>query len=201
MSDAVLIDHVRPGIVVLTLNRPQRLNAMNYDLVRGLYDALDELETDRSCRVIVLTGAGRGFCAGLDLTEGASPPTTVPLGRVQAGMAAQKLIAGLVPKMRSVPQPVIAAVNGPAAGGGLALALASDIRIAAASARFNVAFVHIGLSGCDIGVSWLLPRLIGASRAFELMLTGRLIDAETAERYGLVSRVVPDGKVLDAALE
>src|SRR6478736_5747340 len=131
MSDAVLLEHVRPGIVLLTLNRPQRLNAMNYDLVRGLYDALDELETDRSCRVIVLTGAGRGFCAGLDLSEGASPPTARGLGRVQAGMTVQKSIAGLVPKMRAMPQPIVAAVNGPAAGGGLALALASDVRIAA----------------------------------------------------------------------
>jgi enoyl-CoA hydratase len=95
---------------------------------------------------------------------------------------------------------VIAAVNGPAAGGGLALALGADIRVAAASARFNVAFVRIGLSGCDIGVSWMLPRLIGASKAWELMLTGRIIDAETADRIGLVSRVVPDGEVVDAAL-
>src|SRR5207342_2568428 len=104
MSDAVLIDRTRPGIAVLTLNRPQRLNAMNYDLVRGLYDAFDELSADRSCRVIVLTGAGRGFCAGLDLSEGASPPETRGLGRAQAGMTVQKMIAGLVPKMRSVPQ-------------------------------------------------------------------------------------------------
>ncbi len=190
MSDAVLIDHVRPGIVVLTLNRPERLNAMNYELVRGLYDAFDELADDHSCRVIVLTGAGRGFCAGLDLTEGASPPSAAGLGRAQAGMAVQKLIAGLVPKMRSVPQPVIAAVNGAASGGGLALALASDVRIAAQSARFNVAFIRVGLSGCDIGVSWMLPRLIGASRAFELLLTGRLIDADEADRIGLVTRVV-----------
>ena len=202
MSDAVLIEHVRPGIVVLTLNRPQRLNAMNYDLVRGLYDALDELESDRSCRVIVLTGAGRGFCAGLDLSEGASPPSSKPaLGRAQAGMTVQKLIAGLVPKMRSVPQPIIAAVNGAASGGGLALALASDVRIASESARFNVAFIRVGLSGCDIGVSWMLPRLIGASRAFELLLTGRLIDAAEADRIGLVTRVVPDDRVLDSALE
>ncbi len=201
MSDAVLIEHARPGIVVLTLNRPQRLNAMNYDLVRGLYDALDEIETDRSCRVIVLTGSGRGFCAGLDLNEGASPPTNSGLGRAHAGMAVQKLIAGLVPKMRSLPQPVIAAVNGPASGGGLALALASDVRVASASARFNVAFIRVGLSGCDIGVSWMLPRLIGASRAFELLLTGRLIDATEADRIGLVTRVVPDGEVLDSALE
>jgi len=197
----VLIDHVRPGIAVLTLNRPERLNAMNYDLVRGLYDTLDELETDRSCRVIVLTGAGRGFCAGLDLSEGASPPTTSGLGRAQAGMTVQKLIAGLVPRMRSVPQPIIAAVNGAASGGGLALALASDVRVASESARFNVAFIRVGLSGCDIGVSWMLPRLIGASRGFELLLTGLLIDAAEADRIGLVTRVVPDDKVLDSALE
>jgi enoyl-CoA hydratase len=173
---------------------------MNYDLVRGLYDTLDELAEDHSCRVIVLTGAGRGFCAGLDLTEGASPPANAGLGRAQAGMGVQKMIAGLVPKMRAAPQPIIAAVNGAASGGGLALALASDVRIAAQSARFNVAFIRVGLSGCDIGVSWMLPRLIGASRAFELLLTGRLIDAAEADRIGLVTRVVPDGDVLESAL-
>jgi enoyl-CoA hydratase len=116
-------------------------------------------------------------------------------------MHVQQAIAALVPKLRNLRQPVIAAVNGPASGGGLALALASDIRIAAASAKFNAAFVRIGLSGCDIGVSWLLPRLIGAGRSHELLLTGRLVDAAEAERIGLVNRVVPDGEVLDAALE
>jgi enoyl-CoA hydratase len=151
--------------------------------------------------VIVLTGAGRGFCAGLDLGEGATPPAAAGLGRAQAGMTVQKLIAGLVPRMRSVPQPIIAAVNGAASGGGLALALASDVRVAAESARFNVAFVRVGLSGCDIGVSWLLPRLVGASRAFELLLTGRLIDAREADKIGLVTRVVPDDEVVDSALE
>ena len=201
MQDAVLVETVRPGIALVTLNRPDRLNAMNFALVRGLYDALDELAVDPDCRVIVLTGSGRGFCAGLDLTEGASPPTTAGLGRAQAGMAVQKLIAGLVPKMRSMPQPIIAAVNGAASGGGLALALASDVRVAAESARFNVAFIRVGLSGCDIGVSWMLPRLIGASRAFELLLTGRLIDAAEADRIGLVTRVVPNENVLDSALE
>jgi len=200
MSDAILVDRPRPGIALLTLNRPERLNAMNYALVRGLYDTLDQLAEDRSCRVIVVTGSGRGFCAGLDLTEGASPPSTQGLGRAQAGMTVQKLIAGLVPKMRSVPQPIIAAVNGAASGGGLALALASDVRIAAQSARFNVAFIRVGLSGCDIGVSWMLPRLIGASRAFELLLTGRLIEAAEADRIGLVTRVVPDVDVVDSAM-
>ncbi|WP_337876205.1 enoyl-CoA hydratase-related protein [Elioraea sp.] len=201
MSDPVLVEPVRPGIVKLTLNRPEKLNAMNHALVAGLHDALDRLADDRSCRVIVLTGAGRGFCAGLDLGEGATPPAAAGLGRAQAGMTVQKLIAGLVPRMRSVPQPIIAAVNGAASGGGLALALASDVRIAAESARFNVAFVRVGLSGCDIGVSWLLPRLVGASRAFELLLTGRLIDAREADKIGLVTRVVPDDEVVESALE
>jgi len=197
---SVTVDRSRPGIARIVLDRPERLNALNYEMVRGLYDAFGNLAEDRSCRVIVLTGAGRGFCAGLDLTEGASPPGTADLGRPQAGMRVQEFIAGLVPRMRSVPQPIIAAVNGAASGGGLALALASDIRIAATSARFNVAFIRVGLSGCDIGVSWLLPRLVGASRAFELLLTGRMVDATEADRIGLVSRVVPDAELEDAAL-
>jgi enoyl-CoA hydratase len=201
VSDAVLVETVGDGITQLTLNRPDRLNAMNYALVSELYSALDELAEDRACRVIVLTGAGRGFCAGLDLTEGASPPTTRGLGRAQAGMTVQKMIAGLVPKMRATPQPIIAAVNGAASGGGLALALASDVRIAAANARFNVAFVRVGLSGCDIGVSWLLPRLIGASRAFELLLTGRLINAAEADQIGLVTRVVGEGQAVASAVQ
>jgi len=189
-----------PGVALLTLTRPERLNAMDFQLVSELHGHLDDLATDLATRVVVLTGAGRAFCAGLDLIGGAGVPGTEHLGRPQQGLAVQKHIAGLVPKLRDLPQPVISAVNGPAAGGGFALALASDVRVAAASAKFNVAFVKVGLSGCDIGVSWLLPRLIGASAAFELLLTGRLIDADTALRLGLVSRVVPDGEVLDAAL-
>ena len=145
---------------------------MNAALIGELHDALADVAVDRACRVVVLTGAGRGFCAGLDLGGYGAAPGSEDLDRVGATFATQTHIAALVPRLRSLPQPVIAAVNGPAAGGGLALALASDIRIAAATARFNVAFVRLGLSGCDIGVSWLLPRLIGASRAWELMLTG-----------------------------
>jgi enoyl-CoA hydratase len=146
-----------------------------------------------------MTGAGRGFCAGLDLQE--IPTSKVEgVGRVQGGLDVQHRIASFIPRLRSLRVPVISAVNGPAAGGGLALALGSDVRIAAESARFGVAFVRIGLSGCDIGVSWLLPRLIGASRAHELMLTGRVIDSAEAERIGLVVRVVPDDALLDEAL-
>jgi enoyl-CoA hydratase len=194
-------DRPADGVVQLTLDRPDRLNAMNFELISDLHDALDEVAADRSCRAVVLTGAGRGFCAGLDLKGTGTAPGAEGLGQVQGGLTGQQHIARLVPRLRSLRQPVIAAVNGPAAGGGLALALASDIRIAAASARFNVAFVRIGLSGCDIGVSYLLPRLVGAARAFELMLTGRIIDAAEAERIGLVLKVVPDGSVVDAALE
>jgi enoyl-CoA hydratase/carnithine racemase len=191
------------AIRLLTLNRPERLNAMNPALIDGLHEALDELRTDEDARVVVLTGAGRGFCAGLDLKD--TPPTGGTSqggrGRVQRGMDVQQRIASLVPKLRDLRIPVVAAVNGPASGGGLALALASDVRIAAASARFNVAFVRIGLSGCDIGVSWLLPRLIGASRSFELLLTGRMVDSAEADRIGLVSRVVDDEDLVDAAVE
>ncbi len=197
----VLIDRPADGVAVLTLNRPEKLNAMDVALVEELHEALAAVAVDRACRVVVLTGAGRGFSAGLDLGGYGEAPGAEGRGAVGAGFATQQHIAALVPRLRSLHQPVIAAVNGPAAGGGLALALASDVRIAAASARFNVAFVRIGLSGCDIGVSWLLPRLIGASRAWELMLTGRIIDSEEADRIGLVSRVVPDGTVVDAALE
>jgi enoyl-CoA hydratase len=191
------------GIRVLTLDRPERLNAMNGALIDGLHERLAELRSDEEARVVILTGAGRGFCSGLDLQD--SPPTgraaAEGRGRMQKGMDLQQRIASLVPLMRSLRIPVIAAVNGAAAGGGLALALASDVRIAAESAKFNVAFVRIGLSGCDIGVSWLLPRWIGASRAFELMLTGRMVLSEEAERIGLVSRVVPDGELLAAAMD
>ena len=191
------------GIRMLTLDRPERLNAMNGALIDQLHDRLDELRADSDARVVILTGEGRGFCSGLDLRD-ASPTglaSSEGRGRMQRGMDVQQRIAALVPALRSLRIPVIAAVNGAAAGGGLALALASDVRIAASSAKFNVAFVKLGLSGCDIGVSWLLPRWIGASRAFELMLTGRMVLADEAERIGLVSRVVPDDELLDAALD
>jgi len=199
--DTVRIDHPQDGVTRLTLSRPERLNALNETLVRELHAALADIAADRGCRVVVLTGAGRGFCAGIDLSGYGNAPGHQPKDRVQDTFATQTHIASLVPRLRSLPQPVISAVNGPAAGGGLALALASDIRIAAASARFNVAFVRLGISGCDIGVSWLLPRLIGASRAWEMMLTGRLLDAREADRIGLVLKVVDDDELQSAALE
>lgn len=189
----------RPGIAQLVLDRPHVLNAMTAELVQSLHDHLDEIAVDQSVRVVVLTGEGRGFCAGLDLGGYGTTPHTDGMGRTQAGFATQKHIASLIPHLRSLPQPVIAAVNGPAAGGGFALVLGSDVRLAARSARFNAAFIRIGLSACDIGTSWLLPRLIGAARAQELMLTGRVFDAEEAYRIGLVVDLVDDHALLEAA--
>ncbi|CAJ63407.1 MULTISPECIES: enoyl-CoA hydratase/isomerase family protein [Frankia] len=197
----VLVTQPAPGVRVLTMNRPERLNALSAEMIRDLHHALDEVTADEACRVVVLTGAGRGFCAGLDLFSMPGKRAGEADASPQARLHTQQAIAALVPRLRNLAQPVIAAVNGPAAGGGFGLALAADIRVAATSARFNAAFVRIGLSGCDIGVSWLLPRLIGAGRSHELLLTGRLVDAAEAERLGLVSRVVPDGETLDAALE
>ncbi|GAC1588149.1 MAG: enoyl-CoA hydratase-related protein [Acidimicrobiales bacterium] len=197
----VLVDQPATGVTRITLNRPDKLNAMTASLVQALHDSLEEVAADRSCRVVILTGAGRGFCAGLDLNGYGVLPGSKGRGAVQAGFATQQHIAGLIPHLRRLPQPVIAAVNGPAAGGGFALVLGSDIRIAGFSARFNAAFVRIGLSACDIGTSWLLPRLVGAGRAHELMLTGRIFDATEAAAIGLVLEVVPDDALMDRALE
>ncbi len=196
----VELSEPKPGVALLTLNRPERLNTLTYELVDELHTALDTVHANHDYRVAIITGAGRGFCAGLDLNGFGVIPGTEDHGRPQQGMAVQQFIARLVPHMRSVRQPIIAAVNGAAAGGGLAIALASDVRVCARSAKFGTAFVRLGISGCDIGVSWLLPRLIGASRAWELMLTGRVFSAEEADRLGLVTRVVDDDAVLDEAL-
>ena len=189
-----------PGVVQLTLNRPESLNAMTSEMVQGLHDELDAIAIDPAVRVVVLTGAGRGFCSGLDLGGYGAAPATEHLGPTQRGFAVQKHIATLIPHLRSIPQPVIAAVNGAAAGGGFALVLGSDVRLGGESAKFSAAFIKIGLSACDIGTSWLLPRLIGAARAQELMLTGRVFDSAEAERIGLVIERVPDDQLLELAL-
>jgi enoyl-CoA hydratase/carnithine racemase len=184
---------LQPGVVQLTLSRPERLNALTEPLVGRLDKELRALATDQTCRVVVLTGAGRGFCAGLDLGGFGTMPGTEEMGRSHQTWATQRAIAALVQQIRRLPQPVIAAVNGPAAGGGLALVCASDIRIASATAVFATSFIRIGVTGCDIGTSWMLPRLVGAARAHELMLTSRRFDADEALRIGLVTDVVaPD---------
>jgi len=188
------------GVVLLTLNRPSSLNSMTAELVQSLHEHICDIAVDPQARVVILTGAGRGFCAGLDLRGYGAAPHTEHLGRTQAAFAVQKHIASLIPALRSLPQPVIAAVNGAAAGGGFALVLGSDIRLSARSGRFNAAFIRIGLSACDIGTSWLLPRIVGVARAQELMLTGRVFDAEEAYRIGLVVELLDDDTLMDAAL-
>jgi enoyl-CoA hydratase/carnithine racemase len=200
--ETVRVDRPTDGVAVVTLDRPDRLNAMSFELVDDLHTALDAVHADNSCRVVILTGAGRGFCAGLDLKSLGSASVSDGLGGgPRAGMRSQAHIAALVPHIRNIQQPVIAAINGPAFGGGFALACACDIRIAATSARMGVQFIKVGVSGCDIGISYTLPRLIGASRAHELMLTARDIEATEALHIGLVSRVVPDARLLDEAME
>jgi enoyl-CoA hydratase len=190
----------RDGVSLITMNRPDKLNAMTSEMVEMLHETLSSVSRNRDTRVVILTGAGRGFCAGLDLGGYGEAPGYQWNGLVERGFAVQKHIASLIPRLRSLPQPVISAVNGPASGGGFALVLGSDIRIASTTARFNAAFIRIGLSACDIGTSWLLPRLIGAARAQELMLTGRLFDSDEALRIGLVTEVVPQEALLESAL-
>lgn len=185
-------------LTVLSLNRPDALNALSRRMVDELRDFLWRLPEDRETRVVLLRGNGRAFCAGLDLKEASDPSQGGGGGGVPAALYQQRHIAELVLLMRRAPQPIIAAVQGAAAGGGFALALASDVRIAADSARMNAAFIRLGLSACDVGVSYFLPRLVGASVASELLLTGDFIDAQRALATGLVSRVVPDAE-LDAA--
>jgi enoyl-CoA hydratase len=199
----IVLDKSRAQIAVLRLNRPKSLNALRHDTVRRLCSLLDDLTADESVRVVVLTGAGRGFCAGWDLesplTDAAGEPLTQPPG-VCDFMRGQELFAGMVKRLRTLDKVVIAAVNGVAVGAGFALTLAADVRLAARSASFHVGAVRIGLTAGECGISYHLPRLIGASRAFEVMLTGRPLDAAEAERCGLVSAVVDDEQLPDRAL-
>lgn len=182
----------------VTLNRPDAMNSINPTLTAEMQDYFGRLYTDQSVRIVVLKGAGRCFSAGLDLKHRETSSENSS-GGVVAGLRSQRSISEIVMKMRRCPQPIISLVHGPACGGGFAFALASDIRIAGESARMNAAFIRIGLSACDIGVSYFLPRLVGVSLASELMLTGRFINAERALRTGLVSEVVPDEKLEEAA--
>ena len=200
MAFATILTEQRGHALWVTLNRPESLNAMSRALVDELRELFGGLAERRDTRLVVLRGAGRAFCAGLDLKEDAGGDGA-GAGSVQAGLRAQRRISELVMMMRRAPQPIIAAVHGAACGGGFALALGADVRIAGASARMNAAFIRIGLSACDVGVSYFLPRMVGASVAAELLLTGNFIDAARAERLGLVSRVVPDAELEAAAQE
>ncbi len=189
------------GIGFITLNRPRSLNAINREWVEDFHAILDRLMNDNSVRVVVLTGAGEAFCAGFDLKSGDEARREDGSSHVTTMLNFQERIATIIEKMIRARQPIIAAIKGASAGGGLAIALASDIRVAGRSANFHVANARIGLSAGECGISWLFPRLVGLSRCFELLLTGRRFDAEEADRIGLLARLVDDDQVMTTALD
>ncbi|MGD0073603.1 MAG: enoyl-CoA hydratase-related protein [Candidatus Binataceae bacterium] len=185
-------------IVWLTLNRPHVLNAINSTMIEELRDFFSGLPADTGTRVVIMRGAGRAFCAGLDLREqGESGPAG--FFNTTTGVRAQRHVSEIPIMMRRAPQPIIAAIHGVACGGGFSMTLAADVRLAGESMRMNAAFIRIGLTGTDMGTSYFLPRLVGMSVASELLLTGRFIDAKRALATGLVSEVTPDSELENAA--
>jgi len=198
----VLVERPRPQVALVTLNRPERMNSMAFDVMVPLRDALRSLGEDNGVRAVVLTGAGRGFCSGADQSgEKGRMPGIAGLTAPTIALRAMELLDDLVMTLRGLHQPVIAAVNGPAIGGGLCLSLACDIRVAAPEAYFRAAGINNGLTASELGLSYLLPRAVGSSRAFEIMLTGRDVTSEEAERIGLVSSVVPPGQLVEHCLD
>ncbi|MCX4096721.1 enoyl-CoA hydratase/isomerase family protein [Nocardia sp. alder85J] len=193
--ETLLTEQVRPGVVVVTLNRPDRYNAMTDTMFVELERLAWGLGTEDDCRVVVVTGAGKAFCSGYDLADADALPSLGALGMLDQQERAARALSAI----RALRVPVIAAVNGPAAGGGLALALAADIRLAGPAAKFNAAFVRIGLSAGDLGTSWLLTRLIGPAKTSEICFTGRIVDAAEAAELGIVN-AVGDGDVVSDAL-
>ncbi len=193
----VLVDRPRPEIALITLNRPERMNAMAFDVMVPLREELERISDDNSVRAVVLTGAGRGFCSGADQQSAGRIPHTEGLTRATIALRSMEILDRVVTTLRGMHQPVISAINGAAIGGGLCLALATDIRVASTDAYFRAAGINNGLTASELGLSYLLPRAIGTSRASEIMLTGRDVGAEEAERIGLVSRVTEPGALLE----
>jgi enoyl-CoA hydratase len=197
----VVIDRPRPNVTLITLNRPERMNAMAFDVMIPFREALEQVSIDNETRVVVITGAGRAFCAGADLEDSGQVPNVSGLTRSAIGRRALEILDDVVLALRRMHQPVIGAINGAAIGGGFCLGVATDIRIAAEAAYFRAAGINNGLTSSELGISYLLPRAIGSSRAFEIMLSGRDVDAAEAERIGLVSRVLPQDQLLPACYE
>ncbi|WP_439677756.1 enoyl-CoA hydratase [Embleya sp. MST-111070] len=195
----VLVDKPRPHVTLITLNRPDRMNAMAFDVMVPFREALEAVSSDNDTRVVILTGAGRGFCSGADLENSGRIPGVQGLTRTSIARRSMEILDDVILGLRRLHQPVIGAINGPAIGGGFCLATATDIRIASDTAYFRAAGINNGLTASELGISYLLPRAIGSSRAFEIMLSGRDVDATEAERIGLVSRVVPGEQLLDDA--
>jgi enoyl-CoA hydratase len=197
----VLVEKPRPQIALVTLNRPERMNAMAFDVMIPLRETLESVAADNEVRVVVLTGAGHGFCSGADLQGAGRVPNIEGLTRTTVARRSMDLLDNVMTTLRRMHQPVIAAITGAAIGGGFCLSMATDIRIASEQAYFRAAGINNGLTSAELGISYLLPRAIGASRAFEIMLSGRDIDAAEAERIGLVSRTVAADKLLDTCYE
>jgi enoyl-CoA hydratase len=195
------VERPRPHVTLVTLNRPERMNAMAFDVMIPLREALEEISVDNDCRVVVLTGAGHGFCSGADLESTGIVPNISGLKRTTIARRALKALDDVILAVRDMHQPVIAAVNGAAIGGGFCLASACDLRLASDSAYFRAAGINNGLTSTELGISYLLPRQIGFARAFDILLTGRDVSAEEAERIGLVSEVLPGDGLLDRCYE
>jgi enoyl-CoA hydratase len=193
----VLVDNPRPRITRITLNRPERMNAMAFDVMIPLREALEAVSLDNDTRVVVITGAGHGFCSGADLEDSGVLPNIDGLTVPTIAYRAMELLDNVILAIRKLHQPVIAAVNGAAIGGGFCLSVACDIRYAATEAYFRAAGINNGLTSSELGISYLLPRAVGSSRAFDIMLSGRDVDAAEAERIGLVSATVPGDELLD----
>jgi enoyl-CoA hydratase len=198
VADDLLLDRQSDGIAIIRLNRPDARNALTTDMARRLTTLLDEVDSDPDCRVLVLAAEGAGFCAGLDL-KAALSGEEAPDGAI-GWMALQEVFSGLMQRVLRLRQPVVAAVQGAAVGAGFGIALGCDVRIAATNTKFLVGAVKVGLSAGECGISYHLPRLIGAGRAFEIMLTGRPVAAEEALAIGLVADVVAPDALLDRAL-
>jgi enoyl-CoA hydratase len=197
----IQVEQPRPHVTLVTLNRPERMNAMAFDVMVPLRDTLREISFDNDCRVAVITGAGKGFCSGADLVGTGMVPRIDGLQRTTIARRAMKVLDDVILSIRDMHQPVIAAVNGAAIGGGFCLASACDIRIASENAYFRAAGINNGLTSTELGISYLLPRQIGFSRAFDILLTGRDVDAHEADRIGLVAQVTTPEQLLDRCYE
>ncbi len=200
VTETLSVQTPHAGVAILQMNRPERLNAINDVMVGELNKTLAAFGADSSVNAVVMTGAGRGFCSGIDMRDFGPgiPDTSAPaIDRLRF----QEMMAALPQAVRAIPQPVIAAVNGPCVGAGLALCLAADIRICSTAATFGNAAILLGLSGAEMGMSYFLPRVVGTSVAADWMLTGRTVSAEEADRRGLVSELVAPGELLERALE
>lgn len=197
----LLFEEIEPHIGAVTMNRSDQLNAINLDMLEDFENLFRSLSQDDAIRVLIITGSGRGFSSGADLNDAMVHKDTDAFADPERFLKiVQERYASLILGMRKIPQPIIAAVNGPAAGGGFAMTLASDIRVASPEAYFVASFINIGLSGGELGCSFFLPRLVGLSRASDILYTGRKVRADEAERIGLVSKVVPREALMEEAL-